>query len=100
MGGVVGSDESSSPDSTCARDHAGKVGTAHAYAGDEGWRGGGKTCSAAMRMHVRAMHAFFFTPGPPKRGLSRQFLHEPQSRARQAWQTPQRSERLGTRGRL
>jgi len=31
--------------------------------------------------HVRRTHACFLTPGPPFLGLSRQFMHEPQSRA-------------------
>ena len=48
---------------------------------------------AAYMEHVRFMHACLRHPGPPKRGLSRQFLHSPQSPLLQPAQTPQRAER-------
>mmetsp|Transcript_26836 Transcript_26836/g.72379 ORF Transcript_26836/g.72379 Transcript_26836/m.72379 type:complete len:495 (+) Transcript_26836:705-2189(+) len=42
------------------------------------------------RRHLRLRQACFFTPGPPYLGLSRQFLHAPQSWAMQPAQEPQR----------
>lgn len=48
-----------------------------------------------MFLHTRVTQAFFLMPGPPNLGLSRQFLHEPQSFERHAEHAPQRLMRLG-----
>mmetsp|Transcript_5175 Transcript_5175/g.13281 ORF Transcript_5175/g.13281 Transcript_5175/m.13281 type:complete len:286 (+) Transcript_5175:2205-3062(+) len=48
-------------------------------------------CAGRSRMHLRPTHACFLTPGPPYLGLSRQFLHLPQSVTRQPGHVPQRA---------